>query len=161
MDIGEADVAEVSVPGKIRRERAQPGRVHLVVIGFGIAPFHARLGVLRHLRFDGQDGARLGGGFISGVAGQLQHLRDVLHVLIAKLFGFVFVLGVVVAIRQSQSALAGAADHLLAIFVILLGTKAKKHARALAVQMRHFVLKLGEIADRGDALEFRLDGLGA
>ena len=84
-----------------------------------------------------------------------------LHVLIAKLFGFVVVLGVVIAVQQSQSALAGAADHLLAIFVILLGAKAKKHARALAVQMRHFVLKLGEIADRGDALEFRLDGLGA
>src|SRR4029077_12549315 len=60
-----------------------------------------------------------------------------------------------------QSALAGASDHLLAILIVLLGTEGEKHARALALQVRRFVLKLRDIRDRCDALELRLERLDA
>ncbi len=69
-NVHDANIREANLAEVIRRERTQPRRIHFVIIGFRVAALHARLGGLRHLRLDGQHGARFGGSFVGGVAGQ-------------------------------------------------------------------------------------------
>src|SRR3984957_4311542 len=150
-DAGETDVSEVGIPRTSGRELADLGHSHLVVVALRIAQLDAGPGRLRNLRFHGEYRAGLCGGLIGSVPSQLQHFRDVLLILLEKLLRVIVLFEVVVAVGKAQTALPGDSNHLVAILLILRGTKTKERADTFGVGSRHLVLKLRETRKTGNA----------
>src|SRR5882757_6379619 len=79
------------------------------------------------------------------------------YVGIAQLLRFVVFLEVVFALRQTETALKGAADHAGTVFGILIRIEAEEHAYASAVQPLRLRLQIRRILDRGNLREFRIE----
>ena len=101
LHIGQVHGGEESAPVESGAQRLQIGSAHLVINVFGIAAQRAIHGALGQVALHGHHRLRVFGGGIIGLAHQLEHVGDVLHVLFALLGKFAFVLDVVVPIGQA------------------------------------------------------------
>ncbi len=104
---------------------------HLVIDLVRVAPVGAVHRRVRERRLDVHHGLGFGGGFRGIVAHQLEHVRHVLEILPAQLLRLVVVVAIILAVRQTESALLGLGDHLRAVLEILLGPKIEDGVRAL------------------------------
>ena len=93
--------SEISVPGKSRRERAQLGKIHLVIRLVRITPFDASHRSLGKLGFDPHDRSSFVGSLCGVIACELEHFRDVFDILLPQLLRSVVALRVVVAVGQT------------------------------------------------------------
>src|SRR5882762_2639654 len=137
VNVGVADLLEISVPGPVRRQRPKLGTAHLVIGLFGIAPLDVREGSFGQLGFKTHDGLCLSGRLWSVVPNQRKHFGNVILVLPANLLRFVVCFGVIVAVRQPESSLIGPTDYARAIFHVLRGSKFKQPADTRALQPRN------------------------
>src|SRR5581483_12007475 len=100
-----------------------------------------------------------GGGFVRSVSHQLKRPRDVLDVFITRGFALRIVARVVIAVRQTQTALDQLCNNLRGVFEILTRAKAKDRWDAMRMQIRELILKAEQIRDLRNALKFRLERL--
>ena len=89
---------EILSPVKIGRNFLEVIQFHLVIRGVGIPQLHIRQRCAGERSFHAHHNLRRGrsGGLVG--TGQHEHRRDVLHVLLARLFGLIIVLEVVIPI---------------------------------------------------------------
>ena len=129
-DVREADLLEIGLPGEIgRRARAVP---RASSCGSWFRDRAARRGSWTALAICVSMAMTVSASVAAvagGVAGELEHFGDVLHVLLADLLRFVVVLGVIVAVGKAEAALRGLADHLGAVLVVLTGTEVETARR--------------------------------
>jgi hypothetical protein len=148
-------VSSQALPVVARRDLVHVGQVDLVVgldrvAQLDLGPLH-----LGDLGLEVDDGFGVGGGVL--VAGQRQHLLDVLLVLGLGLGQLGVVrLQVVVAVRHAQAALADVGHVLGRILVVLVDAEVEGHADADLAQAGQQRRQLGLVLQRGDLVQFTL-----
>ncbi len=130
---------------------------HFVVDGVRIAASDAILRALRQLGFDPHDCSGSGRSLRRRIPNELQHLLHVRQVLFAQLDGLVVVFEIVVAIRQTKTALIECADHLLGVFRVLSGAEVKQRVDILAMKNDDFAQQLLFGLQSGDGVEVSFD----
>ena len=83
----------------------------LVVDLVGIAPRHQLERPFGQAGLEAHYGLRVGSSLLRPLAQQLQHLLDMLHILVPQLDGFRVVFEIIIAVRQTQTALIGLRNH--------------------------------------------------
>ena len=128
-----------------------------MVVGFGVAPLHARHGVLRKLRLDAHHGARLCVGAVGVVAEELERARDVLLVFVARLLRLVVGVEIVVAVWKAEAALRDLRDDGGRVLEVLRRAEAEDGGDAVRVEDGDLVFESAEVFDGGDAIKLRLE----
>ena len=111
-----------------RRRGREAGQRHHVVNLVRIAPLHHALRRLRQRRLKVQDLLRLALRGLRGIAQQLEHVRQMGHILLAQLDTPGVAAEVVVFLRQAQAALIDVGDFARGILEILLRTVIEEDA---------------------------------
>ena len=143
---------EVIVPLPVRSESLEIGLLHFVVVLLRIAQLHARPRRLRQRRFDGEHFLRVLRRLILRLAEQREHLRHVLHVLVADLFRTGVVLRVVIPVGQRESALERLTDHHLAVLRVLVRAETEERRHPDRVQVRDLFQNVAALFHRIDSL---------
>ena len=133
---GGAQLVEVRVPEEVRRNFLQAGPLEAVVDFIGIAPLHLVHRRLRERRLDLHHGPGLFLRLRLGGARERQHLLDVVVIERAQLAHALVVLQVVIAVRQAQPTLVGAADDQPGVLEILLRSESEQRAPPDGLQAR-------------------------
>ena len=154
-----AHCLEVTLPIDGRTgERRQLGFGHDVVALVGIAQGNAvdRGGSQRG--FELEHGFGLGSSHIGGIAGELEHVGDVLDVPIAGLYRLWIGLQVVIAIGKRKAALVQGGNGFGGVLGVGLGAEQEQRRHADVLEAHQFGQQRGTIADRVDAVQLRSEG---
>ena len=130
-----------------------------MVQSLGVAPFDSRHRTLSQSGFDAHHGFGLGRCGFRPVAEQGKHFPYVSNVLLAQFDRLGIVLGVIVAVGQTESALVGVGDNLIGIAEILNRIKAEKHVVIHRGRGQVSDFRLG--AQLGNLFQRRLQRLGS
>ncbi len=162
VDLGErrrAQIMKVGRPVQVAGVLREVGHGHLVVARVRVAELDLLQRCLRQQGFQPHDGLCADLCVLGGVAGQLEHLRDVRDVLCAELLRLLIVGEVVLAFRQAEAALAELRNLEVAVLRVGTGPEAEARGHALDPQMGHDAEHVGAGLDRGDEVEVRLQRL--
>ena len=150
----DADLAEVSRPVECGRHLFQL-RHGLDVVAIGrFAQIGAAQRALGQRRFDRHHALRFGRRLLRRIAGEHEHLRHVVDVLVTDLRLPLRFLDVVGAIRQPESALPHTGDLLGAVFLVLLHLEVEESVGAvLALELRQNGCQLLLVIQVRDAVQ--------
>ena len=155
VDLGnlrQVDGAEVATPIKVRRQFQKLRFNHRVIVGFRIATLHARQRILGQLRLNTHHGLGFCRSLVRIIAQQLEGARNMLHVLVARLFRFGIILRVIVSVWKSEPALDGLRDDGLGVFKVLCRAEAEDRRNAVCVEDGDLIFEPLQVFDGSDAI---------
>ena len=140
VESGGACVAEVHIPLEVGCRGLKLGEGALVVGAVGVAALDAGQRVLGEFSLQSEDGFGLCSGGIGVLTDELEHVGDMLNILVAHLL--VLVTEVIVAVGEAQATLEEVHDDHVGIFGVGAGTGVEETAKAIAVEVAH---QLGQL----------------
>ena len=143
------------------RHRGQIRDLRLVIRSVRVARLHPGHRSFRQPCLNIHHGFGFSRGGRIAVAKKLEHVCHVLQIPGAELLRFFIVLGVVIAIRQAQAALARVGNDLRTVPIVLHGAKTEQHRNSCSLQAANLRLEVGAILQIRDALEFGIEGFRA
>ena len=128
-----------------------------MVDGFGVAALGVGLGGEGEFGLEGEDVGGVALGVGGGLAGEGEHLGDVLHVLVTELLVLGAGAGVVVALGEAEAALIDGGDLLGGVLEVLLLAEAEEDVDVEALELADEGEEVG-LGDVVDLVEEGLDG---